>query len=70
MKWSYSEETGFERTSPVREVNRPGHDVMDFERGDVFMGAFGENHSRNAHPDACSRHERVFAHTLRDRRSY
>jgi hypothetical protein len=54
----------------VREVNRPGHEVMDFERGDVFMGAFGENHSRNAHPDACSRHERMFAYTLRDRRSY
>lgn len=70
MKWSYSEETGYERTSPVREINRPGHDVLDFDRGDILMGAGGEIHSRNVQPDACSRTERMFGSTLRDRRSY
>ena len=70
MRWTSAEETGFERTSPVREVNRPGHDVMDFDTSDVYWSSAGENNSRNGNPSACYRNERVFASTLRDRRSY
>ena len=70
MRWSSVEETGLERTSPVRDINRPGHDVMDFDNSDIFCQSGGENNSRNNHPSACFRAERVFAATLRDRRSY